>query len=95
MPDRTGGESTPTGDQPVRILAFAGVRDIVGAHEIELALAGRCTAAELWPILIERFPGLAPYRAAVRVAVNGAYATDRDPVGPGDEVALIPPVAGG
>ena len=34
-------------------------------------------------------------RASIRVAVNGTYAAPEDPVAYGDEVALIPPVAGG
>ncbi|MBK1698914.1 molybdopterin converting factor subunit 1 [Rhodovibrio salinarum] len=34
-------------------------------------------------------------RQAVRVAVNQEYARPSDPVKPGDEVALFPPVTGG
>jgi molybdopterin converting factor subunit 1 len=34
-------------------------------------------------------------RQAVRVAVNQEYARPADPVKPGDEVALFPPVTGG
>ena len=34
-------------------------------------------------------------REALRVAVNQEYARPNDPVGPGDEVALFPPVTGG
>lgn len=79
----------------VRLLAFAGARDVVGAGELDLDIGGARTAGDLWPVLLRRFPGLEPYRASIRVAVNGAYATAADPVAPGDEVALIPPVAGG
>ncbi|AUX41955.1 molybdopterin converting factor [Sorangium cellulosum] len=79
----------------VRVLAFAGARDVLGAGEVALPLPGPCTAAELLEQVCARYPGLVPYKGSIRVAVNGVYATPSDPVGFGDEVALIPPVAGG
>jgi sulfur-carrier protein len=79
----------------VRMLTFGGARDVVGAGEVELALAAPCTAAELLAEVCVRYPALGPYRRSLRVAVNGVYAADGDPVAFGDEVALIPPVAGG
>ncbi len=79
----------------LRVLAFAGARDVLGAAEVELPLSRACTAAELWPLLLERFPGLQPYRTSIRLAINGTYAEPSDPVSIGDEVAIIPPVAGG
>ncbi len=82
---------TPT----VRMLAFAGARDILGAGEVHHPLPAPCSAAELLAHLCERYPGLAPYRSSLRVAVNGRYAAPDDRVVAGDEVALIPPVAGG
>jgi molybdopterin synthase catalytic subunit/molybdopterin synthase sulfur carrier subunit len=81
--------------QAVRLLAFAGARDIIGAGEVELALDAPCTAAELLDRVCERFPALVPYRGSLRVAINGLYAMPGDSVTFGDEVALIPPVAGG
>ncbi|WP_437580366.1 MoaD/ThiS family protein [Sorangium sp. So ce887] len=82
-------------DAAVRVLAFAGARDVLGAGEVALPLPGPCTAAELLDHVCARYPGLTPYKGSIRVAVNGVYATSSDPVGFGDEVALIPPVAGG
>ena len=79
----------------VRLLAFAGARDIIGAPEIELHMAGPCGSSELWSVLLSRFPALEPYKRSIRLAVNGTYASDGDRIAPGDEVALIPPVAGG
>ena len=81
--------------QAVKMLAFAGARDVIGTGEMELPLGGPCTAAELLDALCVRFPGLVPYRGSLRIAVNGVYASATDPVRSGDEVALIPPVAGG
>jgi len=51
--------------------------------------------ATLLDRLCARHPELDAYRPIVRVAVNGVYAAASDPVAAGDEVALIPPVAGG
>ncbi len=79
----------------LRLLAFAGVRDLLGAGELELPLEEATTVAGLWPLLVSRWPDLAPHRGSVRIAVNGTYALPDDPVRSGDEVALIPPVAGG
>ena len=79
----------------IRVLAFAGARDILGTGELDLPLPASCTADELLAHVCEHFPALAPYRASIRVAVNGSYASASDVVNAGDEVALIPPVAGG
>jgi len=77
------------------MLAFAGARDVLGAGELDLPLAAPTTAAALLDEICARWPALAPYRRSIRVAVNGVYASAADPVRAGDEVALIPPVAGG
>jgi sulfur-carrier protein len=82
----------------VRVLAFAGARDVLGTHELELDLAdvgASPTAAKVLDVLCARWPALGAYRSAIRLAVNGEYAAADVPVGAGDEVALIPPVAGG
>ncbi|MDI1445863.1 MoaD/ThiS family protein [Polyangium sp. 6x1] len=79
----------------VRLLAFAGARDVLGASELAFPLEAPCTAEELLHHVCSRFPALVPYRRSIRVAVNGAYAGPDEEVRSGDEVALIPPVAGG
>ncbi len=79
----------------VRVLAFAGARDVLGTAELLLPLDGVSTAGDLLQRVCEQFPKLEPYRRSLRVAVNGSYAQAEDEVRSGDEVALIPPVAGG
>lgn len=79
----------------IKLLAFAGARDVLGAGELDLPLGAPCTAADLLDDLCARYPALVPHRRSVRLAVNGTYAQASDPVRPGDEVAVIPPVAGG
>lgn len=82
-------------DGTIRLLAFAGARDVVGAPEVSLVVPEGADAATVLAIACIQYPGLVPYRKALRVAVNGTYAAAGDPVRAGDEVALIPPVAGG
>lgn len=79
----------------VKLIAFAGTRDILGAAQMEFAIPGPCTAEEFLIEVCRRYPALAPYQRSIRIAVNGTYASQGDPVQPGDEIALIPPVAGG
>jgi molybdopterin converting factor subunit 1 len=77
------------------VLLFAGARDAIGRENVEIPLDGSITARALLDRLVELHPTLAPWAASLRVAVNGAYAAWDDPVRAGDEVAIIPPVAGG
>ncbi len=79
----------------VRLLAFAGARDAIGAAELALSLTEPTTARSLLARLCREHPALAPYESSIRLAVNGTYAAWEDPIHDGDEVALIPPVAGG
>jgi molybdopterin converting factor small subunit len=81
----------------VRVLAFAGARDVIGSPELELDPTSlpSATAGGVLAALMGRWPALAPYEKSLRVAVNGVYAALDEPVAAGDEVAIIPPVAGG
>ena len=79
----------------VEILLFGAAADRAGARRIQLELEGRTTLAEIWPRLAERHPGLSPMRDTLAFAVNGEYAKMDEHVGPGDEVAVLPPVSGG
>jgi molybdopterin converting factor small subunit len=79
----------------VKLMAFGGTRDIVGAAEMEFAMSGPCTVHEFLSEVCKRYPALKPHQRSIRVAVNGTYAHEHERVALGDEVALIPPVAGG
>lgn len=86
---------SPSEIDSVRVLAFAAVRDLIGVGEARLVLGQVQTVEQTWTVLVHRWPALEPYRSAIRIAVNGSYADLGDAVRPGDELALIPPVAGG
>lgn len=79
----------------VVVKLFAQVRELAGAAEIDLDLAPGARASDVVSALTARLPGLASVLAASRVAVNRAFCPPDTPVGPGDEVAVIPPVSGG
>lgn len=67
----------------------------MGAASVRVDVEDGLTAAELLAALCARYPGLGAYQGSIRVAVNGCYALGDERIMQGDEVALIPPVAGG
>ena len=82
----------------ITVLAFAGARDVLGAGELVIVLDESCSswnAGAVMDLICDRHPEIVPHRPSIRLAVNGSYVQDDAPVSAGDEVALIPPVAGG
>ncbi|MDB4931089.1 MAG: molybdopterin synthase subunit MoaD / molybdopterin synthase subunit MoaE [Myxococcaceae bacterium] len=79
----------------VRLLCFAAARELVGAAELAWTVPAGATVAALRASLFARYPALAGHARSLRFAVNGEYAKDDRLLGAGDEVAVIPPVAGG
>ena len=79
----------------VRLLNFAVLRDIVGKGEVELSLRDGARAGDVWQTLRRDYPVLAGYEQPPLVAVNETYATPDTVLREGDELAFIPPVAGG
>lgn len=80
---------------PVQALFFAIYRDLLGASELQVELADGATVRDL----VEQLRGRgAPFDALPKepaVAVNRVYVPLSERLSPGDEVAFIPPVAGG
>ena len=76
-----------------RLRLFAGLRDAAGTGSVDL---DGDTVGEVLDAAEERFgPGFAGGVERARVWVNGDEAERSSEVGPGDEIALIPPVSGG
>jgi molybdopterin converting factor small subunit len=72
---------------------FGPAREAAGVARA--SLPGR-SVAEVLGVAEERYgPAFADIVAVSRVWVNGHAAPDDQPVGDGDEVAVIPPVSGG
>lgn len=78
----------------VRCLFFAAYRDILGAEEIEFELPEGSTVERLIEEVRAR-AGAPNLPQQLAVAVNREYASRDTALSDGDEVAFIPPVAGG
>jgi molybdopterin converting factor subunit 1 len=84
------------GEMVVRIRLFAILRERAGRDAVELRLSSGATVADALEALAELEPlGELLARLPIRMAVNRDYATAATTLGPGDELALIPPVSGG
>ncbi|MDQ3388000.1 MAG: MoaD/ThiS family protein [Gemmatimonadota bacterium] len=79
----------------IRSVFFATYRDLAGAGEIPMVLPEGATVADLVQALRAMVSGLAALPASPAIAVNLEYAPLSTPLQDGDEVAFIPPVAGG
>jgi len=78
----------------VRVLLFASYADALGTSELALELpAGACVRDVLSSVKAMASGKRIPDKPMV--AVNQRYARDDHPVSGTDEVAIIPPVAGG
>ena len=72
---------------------FAAAREAAGTGRDEVPGA---TVGDVLDAAVDRFgPGFAAVLATCKVWVNGDPAERDDPVRPGDEVAVLPPVSGG
>lgn len=79
----------------VRFLLFALYRDLAGTEELELQLPAAATAADAVTALRAQGGGYARIPERPVIAINRTYATLSDLLSDGDELALLPPVAGG
>ncbi len=78
----------------VEVLLFASLKDEAGPA-VPVEVAEPATVADLRRALEAVHPAIARFGRRAMVAVNEAWAGEKDPVRPGDTVALLPPVAGG
>lgn len=79
----------------VTVSYFAAARELCGTGQEQLALPVPIAGRELLERLAARHPRLAPLVHRMRIAVNGELAGADVVVHPGDEIAVLPPVAGG
>ncbi|HKO15770.1 MAG TPA: molybdopterin converting factor subunit 1 [Gemmatimonadaceae bacterium] len=78
----------------VTILLFASYAEAVGVPSVKLDVPPGATVSEVLE-LVRALPGAGALPPGPLVAVNESYAAEGHPLAPGDEVAIIPPVAGG
>ena len=79
----------------VKARFFAAYRELTGASTTEVELPEGTTVADLLEALRERGPSFGALPPTPAVAVNLEYAPIGTTLHEGDEVAFIPPVAGG
>ena len=79
----------------VRVRLFAVARQLAGRDVLELELPERSTIADVRQGLAAEVPDLAPLAAHMAFAMDSQYVRDDAVVGPGADVACIPPVSGG
>ncbi|MEJ2678131.1 MAG: MoaD/ThiS family protein [Gemmatimonadota bacterium] len=79
----------------IKVLLFAIYRDLAGAGEFAVDVPEGATVRELLAALRARGDALSRLPAEPAVAVNRDYAALDVRLRDGDDVALLPPVAGG
>lgn len=79
----------------VRVLFFAAHRELLGTSETTVDLPDGATVEDLINTLRDRGSPWDLMPSSPAVAVNRKYASGPQRLGDGDEVAVIPPVAGG
>lgn len=79
----------------VTVQFFARLRELAGRREWICDLPDGSTAGDVWRTAALQFPPIAALAGSVSCAVNAEFAGMDSTVGPGDEVAFLPPVSGG
>ena len=79
----------------VHVLHFASFREAAGLDEERRELPEGTRVAELWQSLCRQVPLFGRFPAMPPAAVNREYVSPETILHDGDEVAFLPPVAGG
>lgn len=79
----------------VKLTYFAAARDLAGTAQESLTLELPASLTSVCAALAERHPALKPHMSRFRAAINGNFADGDAAVCDGDEVVIMPPVAGG
>lgn len=77
----------------VSVRFFAAPREVMGTNELVQELPGGATVQILRDTLLESYPDLSSF--ALKFALNRVYTPLDTELHDGDQVACIPPVAGG
>jgi molybdopterin synthase catalytic subunit len=88
-----GAARSPRVEITVRL--FAILRERAGWRERRLELPAGSSVGDAWATIVADAPALAPAADTIRFARNRRYTVTDEQLSDGDELALIPPVAGG
>ena len=90
--------STPSASSTsitVEVLVFAKLAELLGRTSLRITLPAPATVGDVRDAVLASDPGLGGLTPTLALAVNRTHTTPDTPVGDGDEVALLPPLAGG
>lgn len=79
----------------VKVKFFAILREKVGTGEVTKEIREGSTVGELWEMLKQEYPKLAPVQMRLLYAVNQNYVNADYVLKERDEVVFVPPVSGG
>ena len=79
----------------VTVKLFGSLREATGSKELAVRLPAGARLGALTALLAREHPAFAAMAGRLRAAVNHELAEDDLALGEGDEVAFLPPVAGG
>lgn len=79
----------------VTILLFAQFRELLGDRERRVEVAEGTTPRALLARLSSGNPRLEALQPVVRFLINSEFVSGDEPLHEGDELAFVPPVAGG
>jgi molybdopterin synthase catalytic subunit len=79
----------------VTVLLFAAHREAAGKHRFVAELPDGSTVSDAFERVCAEFPAIAQSARSVAFALNQSHVSGDATVRDGDEVALLPPVAGG
>jgi len=79
----------------LNVRLFATLKERAGALQISLEVGEPANVSDILAALTEKHPAIKPALQSILVSVNQEYAERTQPIHPGDEIALFPPVSGG
>lgn len=79
----------------ITVVYLGGSRGQTGRDKEELDLPAGASVGQAAEEVLRRYPKLAPLAHSVRWARNYEFVSAEEPLAEGDELALLPPVAGG
>jgi molybdopterin converting factor small subunit len=79
----------------VRVLLFATYADLLGRSSVDIAMSPPATVADVLHRLRGQFSVASQLPERPLVAVNQVHARLETPIADGDELAVLPPMAGG
>ena len=79
----------------IGVRLFGALREEAGEARLDLELPDGACAGDVRQVLAESLPSLAQWGDRLRISVNLEFTAEGHVLRSGDEVALLPPVAGG